>query len=385
VPLSPDHLSFQLYYDAARQGRKLPLEKVVKPSRGTLDEMCDRFVPWMDEQVKAGNLSKQTLNSRRRGLSQACDCLSPKGFRIGSLKADLPREAFVSIRDSFGSLTGAADTCLKALRAAYKWGEDYGYPENCKVFQIRSNHRSKGGAKPWSKKDKEQFLTRHASGSMARRWFLLANDTAGRIGDTYLLGPKNLEHSKDRSYIAWKPGKRGSQPVKVPMSQELMIELAAVPDDAPSFLLTDHGSHFSLSGSLDNRVRKWIIQAGLYDMVENAQGEVVKKANRSQHGIRKAKAEEIAEQGGSIFEVMAYLSHSDPKTSAIYTKHVDRERLTQQASDRIEASQKTQGVPRTKNRGTPERLSTSVTKIFGDKWQPVGESNPSFQVENLAS
>lgn len=56
-------------------------------------------------------------------------------------------------------------------------------------------------------------------------------------------------------------------------------------------------------------MRKWIVEAGLV----GADG----KVNRSQHGIRKRRAEEIAEAGGSVYEVMAHLSHSDPNTPAI--------------------------------------------------------------------
>ena len=123
LPFGPEHKDFAMHYLAGREGRKLEVQPQARSMRGTLDEMCDRFVPWMEEQVKAGNLSSKTVSSRRRGLSQACDCLTTKGIRIGSVKADLPREAFVVIRDSFGSRTGAADTCLKALRAVYRWGE----------------------------------------------------------------------------------------------------------------------------------------------------------------------------------------------------------------------------------------------------------------------
>ena len=40
MPVGPDHEHFQIHYDAARQGRKLQLKKALKPSRGTVDEMC---------------------------------------------------------------------------------------------------------------------------------------------------------------------------------------------------------------------------------------------------------------------------------------------------------------------------------------------------------
>ena len=385
LPVDPDHEHFQFHYEAARVGQKLQLKKPVQPSRGTLDEMCKRFLAWMEAQVDAGNLSQLTLNSRRTGLTQACDCLSPKGIRIGSLKANLPREAFVCIRDSFGALTGAADTCLKALRALFTWGVDYGYPENSPVFLVKSKHRSKGGAVPWTDEDEEKFLRCHGPGTMARRWFLLAQNTAGRIGDTHLLGPSNEVAQGDRFYIAWQPGKRGSEPVRLPMSKHLMVELADVSEDGSAYLLTEYGKPFASSGSLDNRVRKWVKQAGLCETVTNQKGEELLKATRSQHGIRKRRATDIAEQSGSVYEVMAHLSHSDPKTAAIYTKRVERARLAELAADRVDAARDGKSVPRPEQCGTPEGDMPNIIRFSGSKWQPVGESNPSFQVENLAS
>ena len=56
--------------------------------------------------------------------------------------------------------------------------------------------------------------------------------------------------------------------------------------------------------------------------------------------------------------------------------------LAQQA---IEKRKKHEGVPLPDKRGTPQVKSPGKTKRLGGKWQPVGESNPSFQVENLAS
>ena len=113
-----------------------------------------------------------------------------------------------------------------------------------------------------------------------------------------------------------------------------MSELAGLSEDAPAYLLTEWGTRFASSGGLDNRVRKWIIEAGLFTKEKTAEGGEVKKATRSQHGIRKARAEEIAEQGGSVYEVMALLSHSDPKTAAVYTKKFERAGLSKRAAER---------------------------------------------------
>ncbi|NDU99885.1 hypothetical protein GZA08_02730 [Pseudoroseicyclus sp. CLL3-39] len=394
IPVDPEHNDFEEHYLAARAGVKLTMEPKPKAGKNTLDELCEKFLEWMKFQVEAGNLKQPTLNSRITGLTQARACLSPnKKLRMGEMSAALPREAFAHIRDSFGAHTGAAHTCLKALRAAYRWGEDYGYPVDSPVHKIKSNHVEKGGAEPWSDADAERFLAHHGPGTMARRWFLLAEATAGRIGDMHLLGPDHELTRNERLYIRYQPSKKGSSEVQLPLPWNFMLEVASLPVGAPAYLLTEKGTPFASSGSLDNAVRKWIIAAGLSEPVLDADGNqlVDKKgkpkirATRSQHGIRKRRAEQIAEASGSVYEVMAHLSHSDPKTAAIYTKRVDRARLAERAALRAEAAAGVQGVPRPENRGTLDDSAPSKTTENEERWQPVGESNPSFQVENLAS
>jgi len=77
-----------------------------------------------------------------------------------------------------------------------------------------------------------------------------------------------------------------------------MKVLALLACDAPAYLLTEHGKPLTSSGRLDNRVRKWIVEVGLVD--ENG------NANRSQRGVRKRRAEIIAEGGGAVCEVMGF-------------------------------------------------------------------------------
>jgi site-specific recombinase XerD len=49
-------------------------------------------------------------------------------------------------------------------------------------------------------------------------------------------------------------------------------------------------------------------------------GAVQKKANRSQHGIRKGVAQLLAEGGASKYEITAALAHSEAKTTERYTE-----------------------------------------------------------------
>lgn len=158
-----------------------------------------------------------------------------------------------------------------------------------------------------------------------------------------------------------------------------------------AFLTTAYGQPFASSGGLDNRIRDWVIEAGLNRIVEvrnkkTKETEKKKKATRSQHGIRKMVALEIAHAGGSVYEIMARLSHSDTRSAAPYTVDFERAELNKASAARVAAAKaKARSVPRPENRGTHGVVSASEITIKGEKWQPVGESNPSFQVENLTS
>ena len=326
IPVGPGEPSFHEHYAAARHGEKLATVKPAKPKRGTLDELCERFLAAMEIDVEAGSLSPLTLSGRRTGLRQACDVKDPDGDRIGSLDADLPRQAFIHIRDSFGARTGAAETCLKALRAAYKWGQDRGFPENSPVFGVKSTHRSKGGATPWTAKDVEKFLTTFGPGTMARLWFCLAYSTHSRISDAPTMGPANERKHEGVLHIEWQPQKKGSAFVSLPMDEILKNELRNH-DARDTYLATEHGRPFKSSGSLDNRVRKWVVEAGLV-------GEGG-KANRSQHGIRKGVAELMAERGATEYEIMSAFGWTEPKTASVYTKKFKRREAASAAKNRI--------------------------------------------------
>ena len=51
--------------------------------------------------------------------------------------------------------------------------------------------------------------------------------------------------------------------------------------------------------------------------------------------MRKATATQLAELGGSEYEVAAMLGHQDTKTTAIYTAKANQNRLRRQATQRL--------------------------------------------------
>ncbi len=123
------------------------------------------------------------------------------------------------------------------------------------------------------------------------------------------LGSNNEALHDGERYLEWQPSKKGSAFVSIPLGQMLTTELA-FHDERDTYLLTELGKPFASSGSLDNRVRKWTIPAGLCIDAKDEEGnpkyvgkgkrEVIKKlAARSQHGIRKGVASLMAERGAT--------------------------------------------------------------------------------------
>ena len=48
---------------------------------------------------------------------------------------------------------------------------------------------------------------------------------------------------------------------------------------------------------------------------------------RSSHGVRKAMGELMAEAGSTQYQIMSVMSHTEARTSEIYTKDVERRGL----------------------------------------------------------
>ena len=98
-----------------------------------------------------------------------------------------------------------------------------------------------------------------------------------------------------------------------------------------------------------------------------------------------AAARLLAEAGCSANEIAAITGHASLEEVARYTKAAEQKRLAQSAIDRLakqEANENSQ--PQSEGWENQENLPSKI-KNLGIKWRPLGESNPSFKIENLAS
>lgn len=322
IPVGPDDPAFSEHYCAARVGQTPDQPKPRPPvARLSADELVRDYLDWVEAQVAGGMMSAMTLKQRRSLMARSLETLDHTGERIGALHMDLPSEAFVLIRDGWGARTAQADNALKAFSAAYKWAIERGRAQVNPLAGVRRVHIPKGGATPWSATDLKAFLKQHGPGSPARRWLFLALFTACRIGDVILLGRQHEVKHDDQVWLDWQPGKKGSAFVSIPMAPQLLNELRSATIEGPTYLLTTYGKPYKTPESFRRMVQAWTTQAGM--------------EGRSQHGVRKAMGELLAESGCSQHQIMAVMAHTKPNTSAIYTQNADRRRLAALAMEGI--------------------------------------------------
>jgi integrase len=322
IPVGPDDPTFTAHYHAAREGKKLEGAVSKKPMDGSLDELSSEYLAFLQAQVEADRASLLTLKQRRQLLTAACDVKAPEGDRMGSLDRDMPKAAILHILDSWGSKTGAADNCRKALSAMYRWAIDRDRLTNNPVVGIGRLHKSRGGAVPWKAEDLRKFVDRHPPGTTAYVWLVLTMFTGARRGDLAILGRQHENRHNGMIWLEWQPGKKGSAPMAVPMAPQLREATRAMTVQGPTFLLSAYGKPYASPDALGRKVEEWTAQAGL--------------ERRSSHGIRKALGTLLGELGCSELQIMSILAHTNPTTSSIYTKGAERRRMAASAMEVLE-------------------------------------------------
>lgn len=311
VPLSitPEHPDFFDHYRAARAGVRLdrPPEETVIPK--TVAWLSLQFEAAMRERVKAGLLDPGTLHQRAAFYARLRE-------EYGAKDMAMPRAALIQFRDKLVKTPGAADNMVKAVRALYRWAIDLGHVSVNPATGVEAINRSKG-ATAWTTDDMQRFRDRHPLGTVPHLALTLFMFTACRIDDVVTLGRGNEVVRDGVPSLHWTPGKRGSEPVTVPIMPPLARAIAAQKVVGPTYLLSQHGRPFASGAAFGNKFRTWVEQAGL--------------TGRSPHGIRKAAGELMALEGASQYHIMAVLGHTQAKTSEIYTKGVCRTKLAAEA------------------------------------------------------
>lgn len=316
-----DHPKFSEHYWNARAGIELEAEPETTAVRQSLQWLTDKYPIHLERMVLAGQTSPLTLRKRNSVLSRLCNLKAPDGDLYGEKSLEAPSQAFVKARDSLAATSATADDMIKSTRAMYKWAIETGITTKNPLTGVAKIHRNRGGATAWTAQDLRQFKEYHPRGTMAHLALTLHMFTAARSNDVIWLGRAQEFDANGIKWIGWQPRKRGSTYVEIPIPKPLRDAITAVAAIGPAYLLNSYGTPFKSPDSYRNWFRKRLNEAGL--------------ENRSSHGIRKAIAELLAEEGCSEHQIMSVMSHSEPSTSAIYTKGAERRALAAAAMKSI--------------------------------------------------
>lgn len=311
-----DHPKFSEHYWNARAGIELEAEPETETAiiRQSIQWLTDKYLVHLGRMVKAGQASPLTLKQRTSLLKRLCEHETDNGDKYGVMTLKAPTSAFIQVRDARAATPAEADNMIKAARSMYNWACDSGYAESNPVIGIKKIHRSKGGATPWTAEDLRMFKKRHPPGTMAHLALTLHMFTAARSNDAIWLGRAQEFDSHGTRWLGWQPKKRGAAYVEIPMAPPLRDSIAATARIGDSYILNANGKPFKNPDSYRNWLRKRCDEAGL--------------VGRSSHGMRKAVAELLAEEGCSEHQIMSVLSHTQPSTSAIYTKGAERRAMS---------------------------------------------------------
>ena len=314
LPVDPSHPDFLHHYYAARAGSSWVPDVPTPTVEHSLDWLVGRYMNFLSSMVDAGQMSAATLKQRRSILTRLCDFTDPDGARYGDFDMDAPTAAFIAVRDAWASKPGAADNLIKTIRAVYTWSMERGEIAHNPASGIGAiNRNPKGGATPWTAADLRAFKAAHPKGTTAHLWLTIQAFTACRIGDALWIGRQQEKTINGQLWLEFQPRKKGSAFVSIPMLPPLVEATRASNVVGPSYILNDKGLPFTSVEALRVRVQRWCKAAGL--------------DNRSSHGVRKAMAELMAEAGSSQHQIMAVMSHTQARTSEVYTKGVQRRGL----------------------------------------------------------
>jgi integrase len=133
------------------------------------------------------------------------------------------------------------------------------------------------------------------------------------------LGPQHVQNGRIR-YRQAKNEHRNPIDMDIPLHSDLADAIAAAPSQHLTFLVTEYGKPYSANG-FGNAFKDWCRQADL--------------PHCSAHGLRKALATRLAEQGATAHEIMAVTGHQSLEEVERYTRAARKSQLADSAMSKL--------------------------------------------------
>lgn len=265
-------------------------------------------------------LDPRTQYVRKGRLTKLCEMTDNNGRQYGekSFAQITPKVVRQKIRDRMAETPSQANNVLKDLRQVFKYAVEYEIATHNPIVEVAYlKSKNKSGFHAWTLAEVEQYEAYHPIGTKARLTLGLLLYTLQRRSDIVTLG---RQHERD-GLITLTQQKTDST-LSIPIRQRLRKLLDASPTGDMTYLVTTAGKPFTANG-FGNKFRMWCNEAGL--------------PHCSAHGLRKAGAYRLAEDGCSANEIAAMGGWQSLKDVEHYTKAAAQVTLAKQAIARSEA------------------------------------------------
>jgi integrase len=330
----------------------------------SLDWLCDRYC----KSSKFKAFEENTKRRKRAELETICNIEFGEGRakkRLGSLPfTRMSKAVVIKLRDMKDQedLHGAANYRVKQIRALYSWAIMADLATLNPATSVEKIQYASGGFYTWTEADLAVFERKYPIGTRERLAMAIMLYLGARRSDAARLGPQNENADGTLiTFLVFKNRKRKPTTLTLPILPPLRKIIDATEIDETAYLLTSHGKPHGSEKSFGNWFSDICDRAGLPQCTS--------------HGLRKIAAVHCAEAGATLHEMMAMFGWHDINQALVYTQAAEQKKMA------ASAARKMINVP---PNVPPVRKARKINRI-APKWRSLGESNPSFKIENLAS
>lgn len=235
-----------------------------------------------------------------------------------SLVAEMDEDLIRALLEQFPDRPAASNHLLRNLRLLCAHAVDVKMLRRDPTIGFRRRKYGVKGYRTWTEAEIAQYEAHWPSGSVPRLALAMLLYTGQRRSDVVRIGRMHL--SPDGRSIDVRQVKTGRE-LSIWIHPELAAELAQVPRDQLIFLARPDGTQRTSNGFYNSFV-DWCREAGL-------------PPGLAPHGLRKAAARRLAENGSSVHEIAAVTGHKSLQEIAVYTAAAEQAALAKKAMGRL--------------------------------------------------
>jgi integrase len=316
LPGAPGSAEFMAAYNAAVTAAAADEpKKAPEPAAGTFDALAVAYYA----STAFSNLRASTQAAYRRIVEEVRRKHGNKPVRL------LDAEGVRVLMGEKSEHVTAANHRLRLLRALMGRAVEMKMIAADPTAGVRRLRYRTDGYPTWSEADIQLYEAKWPSGTRERLALALLLYTGQRRSDVVRMGRQHLTEivlpdGSRRPGIRVRQVKTGHE-IAIPLHAELAAELAQVPKDQLTYLLTSFGKPFSPRGFY-NLFRDWCDDAGV-------------PPGRSPHGLRKGCGRRLAEAGATAHQIMSVLGLRTLALAEVYTRAAAQARMAAEGMDRI--------------------------------------------------